>query len=76
MCARLPVGHAAPQAISVVHLWSHVSVADRIAPAVTGMRNLKGSNPTAWLSGRPFEFFSLGYGTLLGAHARSGDAAP
>jgi uncharacterized protein (DUF2252 family) len=43
---------------------------------VRQMKNMKGSIPTEWLSGEPFEFFSWAYGILLArAHARTGDAA-
>jgi hypothetical protein len=43
---------------------------------VRQMKNMKGSIPTEWLSGEPFEFFSWAYGVILArAHARTGDAA-
>lgn len=43
---------------------------------VRQMKNMKGSIPTEWLSGEPFNFFVWGYGVLLArAHARVGDAA-
>lgn len=43
---------------------------------VRQMRNLKGSIPFEWLSGKPFNFYSWACGALLGrAHSRWGDAA-
>lgn len=43
---------------------------------VRQMKNLKGSIPVEWLSGKSFDFYTWACGALLArAHARSGDAA-
>jgi len=43
---------------------------------VRQMKNMKGSIPAEWLSGKSFEFFSWAWGALLArAHASTGDAA-
>jgi len=43
---------------------------------VRQMKNLKGSIPFEWLSGKPFNFYAWACGALLGrAHSRWGDAA-
>ncbi len=43
---------------------------------VRQMKNMKGSIPMEWLSGKPFNFFAKYVGILLArAHARTGDAA-
>ncbi len=56
-------------------LLGWTSIADRPF-YVRQMKNMKGEIPADCLTGRPLQFFSYGYGTLLArAHARTGDAA-
>jgi hypothetical protein len=44
---------------------------------VRQMKNMKGSIPVEWLSGRAFNFYVWGCGTILArAHARTADVAP
>jgi len=43
---------------------------------VRQMKNMKGSIPTEWLSGEPFEFFSWAYGVLLAVRCLSSRAMP
>lgn len=56
-------------------LLGWTSIADRPF-YIRQMKNMKGEIPVSCLTGRPLQFFSYGYGTLLArAHARTGDAA-
>ncbi len=71
---RVVVGQRTLQASSDI-LIGWTTIEDRHF-YVRQMKNLKGSIPFEWLSGRPFNFYAWACGALLGrAHSRWGDAA-